>query len=429
MQPTYKKTVAMILVVLFVALAISPITSSMKKPTVENSLTEYLGEEKELDLLRGEHILVLKAEDDTSSFNVRYAFPPSYQYQVPIFFELLENTTAPILKYSIDNDTDGLNKVVNFTIGSMNKDENVTLHFNYWVLVKNNNYSDYPKYVKIPKKNELPDDAKQWLVSTKVVQTKNILIKLRAILLRGFNDNLIRLADKTAFFVKYHRYLSFLAQVNIPIWFSQDAVTTLLISADCVGRANLGCALFRANNVPARVLLVNPPYKFWTQMNYILEYFCPGYGWVIVDASGKTPYEPKNQIVNRICFPDDENDTHRDYIFKTMTGEENWLWIDNENVLPYYVDCKEGSKSKMFVESEMFTGDNNVTTAFSLTEDVFDLYQQYLNLDLNGKNLEHYENATSYQIKAIHELQESEIPDEYIYFMNKANEEYGEIEA
>lgn len=426
MKKTFQKTIAIIMILLL-SIASLPLVSNAEKLNIESSPIEQLEEDKELDLLRGEHVLVLKAEDDVSSFNVRYAFPLSYQYQVPILFELLENTTAPIIKYSIDNDTDGLNKVVNFTIGAMNKDENVTLHFNYWVLIKNNDYSDFPEYVKIPEKHELPEDTKQWLVSTKVVQVDNILIKLHARKLRGFNDNLIRLADKTASFIKYHRYLSFLIQVNIPIWFSQDAVTTLLISADCVGRSNLGCALFRANNVPARVLLVNPPYKFWTQMNYIPEYYCPGYGWVMIE-DGKTPHEPKKQIVNRICFPDDENNTHTDYIFRFMKCEENWLWIDNEDVLPYYVDCIEGSKSKMFVEREATTCLSIADEAFFWTQTAFSKYQQYIGMNLTYKNLEHFQNAVSHQKTAIHNLQVSGDCLEYYYSMRRAFDEYNEIE-
>lgn len=426
MKKSFQKTIA-IITILLLSIASLPLVSNAEKLNFESSPIEQLEEDKELDLLRGEHVLVLKAEDDVSSFNVRYAFPPSYQYQVPILFELLENTTASILKYSIDNDTDGLNKVVNFTIGAMNNGENVTLHFNYWVLVRNNDYSDFPEYVKIPEKHELPEDTKQWLVSTKVVQVDNILIKLHARKLRGFNDNLIRLADKTASFIKYHRYLSFLIQVNIPIWFSQDAVTTLLISADCVGRSNLGCALFRANNVPARVLLVNPPYKFWTQMNYIPEYYCPGYGWVMIE-DGKTPHEPKNQIVNRICFPDDENNTHTDYIFRFMKCEENWLWIDNEHVLPYYVDCREGSKSKMFNESEVITCSSTANDAFFFTQTVFRQYEQHLGTSLTGENLGHFQNATSYQMEAIQDFKDTENPYGYIYLMRKANDEYKKIE-
>jgi len=424
MKELFKKIMAITTVLLLVIVSLS-FVSNAEKINVKNSTVECLEEERELDLLRGEHVLVLKAEDDTDSFNVRYAFPPSYQYQVPIFFELLENTTAHILKYSIDNDTDGLNKVVNFTIGAMNKSENATLHFNYWVLVKNNDYSDFPEYVKIPERTELPNGTKQWLASTKVVQTKNILIKLHAWKLRGLDDNLIKFADKTAFFVKYHRYLSFMIQVNIPIWFSQDAVTTLLINADCAGRANLGCALFRANNVPARVLLVNPPYKFWTQMNYITEYYCPGYGWVMIE-NGKTPHEPKKQIVNRICFPDDENNTHTDYIFKLMKGEESWLWINNEHVLPYYVDCKEGSKSKMFVESEVTTCSSNADEAFIWTQTTFNKYQKYLGMTLTGDNLGYFENAVGFQNDAINSMKKGNSL-EYYYYTQRASEEYNKI--
>ena len=66
----------------------------------------------------------------------------------------------------------------------------------------------------------------------------------------------------------------------------------------------------RAKNVPARVLLVHNDQGFWTQMHYMVEYYLPGYGWVLIETTrGETPYETKRQVVNRVCYPEDEEDT------------------------------------------------------------------------------------------------------------------------
>ena len=65
-------------------------------------------------------------------------------------------------------------------------------------------------------------------------------------------------------------------------------------------------------------------------------------------------------------IPEDESDTKTDYIFKRMKGEERWIWIDNENIEPVYIDCREGSKSQMFQE-------NNIQTCSIVSDDIFNI--------------------------------------------------------
>jgi len=424
-----KKLLASSIFVIIILLNISPIVNSDNY--LDNvSLITNSNDEKELHLLRVEHVLVLKAADDADKFNLRYVFPPDYQYQVPIFLEILNDSTANILHYQIEDDVNEPNKAVNFTIGNMDKDESVLIHFSCWVLVKNHEYGNLPEYVKFPKNCELPEETKVWLSSTEVVQAESFLIKHKANQLRGISNNLIRFASEIAPFIKEHNYLLFVLQLNLGIFFSQDAITTLLINGENVGRSHLGCALFRANNVPARVLLALPDQTFWTQMHYMFEYYCPDYGWILIDPTrGKTPYEPRRQVINRVCYPEDENDTKADYIIPLMNGEERWLWINNENVYPHYVDCdKEGSKSKMFSENEVTTDSFTADYAFLLTQLVFHQYEQCLGGDLVGENLKHFQNATRYQKQAVIDLCTSDDPFEYIFLMDKAYYEYKEID-
>ena len=111
---------------------------------------------------------------------------------------------------------------------------------------------------------------------------------------------------------------------------------------------------------------------------------------------------------------------------KFMKGEELWMWIDSDNVYPYYVDCNEGSKSQMFTEGETLTTSQNADAAFNLTKTVFTLYQNYLCLNLTGENLQHFQNATMYQKYAIDELQDSDIQG-YLDNMNLSHIEYSNI--
>jgi len=132
--------------------------------------------------------------------------------------------------------------------------------------------------------------------------------------------------------------------------------------------------------------------------------------------------------VNRVCYPEDEEDTKTDYIFPLMKGEERWIWVANEKVYPYYVDCDEGSKSQMFNESEITTDSFTADYAFFRTQSVFHQYEKYLGMNLTGENLEHLQDAISYQKQATSELQENDDINEYIYFIDKAYDEYKEID-
>lgn len=413
------------IITIFLLVIISAIpTSALMDNNIQETKIET---QKELYLLRGEHHLYLNALDDVNDFSLRFVFPPDYQYQVPVLLEIYNDTTADILHYQIEDDTNKPNKIINFSLGPMDKNESFLLHFSCWVLVKNHEFEDLPTYVSFPKKCDLPKETTTWLTSTNVVQVNNILIKRKARQLHGFSNNLIRFAKRVAPFIKLHRYPLFLIQLSIPIFFSQDAFTTLLINGENVGRSHLACAFFRGFNVPARVLLAHNDQGFWTQMHYMVEYYCPGYGWVLIDSTaGKTPYATKRQIINRVCYPEDENDTKNDYIFSFMKGEERWLWIDNENIHPYYKDCKEGSKSKMFYEGEVETDSFTVDYAFFLTQMVLHLYEQYLGVNLTGKNLGHYQNATIFHNKAVSAFQKSNIQI-YIDNMNIAYDEYLKI--
>jgi hypothetical protein len=129
----------------------------------------------------------------------------------------------------------------------------------------------------------------------------------------------------------------------------------------------------------------------------------------------------------RICSLDDENNTGHDFIFSKMTGVEQWFWIDNDAVKPYYKDLNEGSKVNMFPEKELFTNITAAYTAFNATEIVFSFYQQYLGKNLTDENLNHFQNALNYQKQAILSFKESQDPLSYINYMNLAFTEYAEI--
>ncbi|MBN1280865.1 MAG: transglutaminase family protein [Candidatus Thermoplasmatota archaeon] len=419
----------LVLVVLISLPSVMPLGASSQETKESMSLTPASTTDQELYLLRVEHYLYVTAEDDVGVFHVRYSFPPDYEYQVPLLLEVYNNSTlSSIIHYHIEDDSLPPNKVVNFTLEPMQQGEMVLLHFTCWVLVRNHDFSDLPPYVKFPKKYQLPDETKTWLASTEMVQLHSLLIRRKAHQLHGLSDNLIRYAGRIAPFIRSHRFWLFSLQYYTGLLISQDARTTLLFNGENVGRAHLACAFFRLYHTPARVLLVNNDQGFWTQMHYMAEYYCPGYGWVLVETTfGKSPYETKHQVINRICYPEDEDDTKRDYIYPLMRGEERWLWIDTEVVVPYYVDCDEGSKSQMFTEGVAMTDQLTASYAFVLSQQVFRSYQQYLGENLTGENLLHFDNAVDNQTAAVLSLKQYSDVEGYLAGMNQAYDEYLQI--
>jgi hypothetical protein len=225
--------------------------------------------------------------------------------------------------------------------------------------------------------------------------------------------------------------LFYLLGLDFSIWFPQDAITTLFLSGDCPGKAHLGCALLRANNVPARVVICIPPdTSYWMEVHYAIEYYCPGYGWILTETDdGFTPVEPKLRMIMRICYPEDENNTGYCFLYPKMTCLEQWVWIDNKNSDPNYKVSVEGNRIRVYTKNEVTTDSVVAQDVFLLTKDVFHHYEHYLGMNLTDENLERFRNAISYQKEAIWELTLSDNLDDYIYFMDKAKDEYEEIDV
>jgi hypothetical protein len=380
---------------------------------------------QELDLLRVEHYLYLNASEDVGTFHLHFSFPPEYEYQVPLTLDVYnDSTTSHILQYGIENDTKPPNELISFTLAPMKKHEGILLHFSCWVLVKNHDFSDLPSSAPFPLQGQLPQNTTLWLASTREVELQSSLIQRKAEQLRESSDNLLQYAGTIAPFIKNHRYALFVIELNSWLLLSQDARTTLLINGENVGRGHLACAFLRLYNVPARVVLANNDQGFWTQMHYMVEYYCPGYGWVLLETTkGVTPYATKHQVINRVCYPSDENDTKKDYIFPFMTGEERWLWIDEPAVSPMYKDCKEGSKSQMFSEANLFANVTITNQVFTLTQNVYQQYRKYLGVNLTNENLDHFQQAVQYEHEAITAFKAGTI-DDYLNRLNQALVEY-----
>ena len=111
-----------------------------------------------------------------------------------------------------------------------------------------------------------------------------------------------------------------------------------------------------------------------------------------------------------------------------MTSEERWLWLTTPDVQPYYLDCDNGSKSRMFQEGVITTDTFTADYAHFLTHFAFRYYEKYLGTNLTGLDLIHYQNATTLQHMALQTFQFHQDINEYIVLMIHAIDEYQEIQ-
>jgi len=376
-----------------------------------------------LHLMRNENYLYLTAASFVPSCHVSYVFPPDYQYQTPAFLEILPDTNAPLISYAIVNDTEVPNKLVVFTLGSLEANQTATIHFTSWALVNPTDFSDLPRYVRFPRLCDLPRETWRWLLPSPVVQSRSLSIRLTARHLAYGTSNLLRYADRVVWFTHNHHELFYVLQLNLGTLKGQDAKTVLRRSGDCPGRSHLASALFRAQGVPARSVMVSQHDAYWVQMHYMVEYYCPGYDWILTQAhGGKTPVVQNNDLILRICSPSDEAHTVHDYIFPKMTGEEPWLWIDTDQVKAVYTEAMDASRQTMIPAGNQTTDPATAAYAFSLTQMVFRRYQPLLGANLTGENLAHYTAAVGHQQQALSDFAGS-LPG-YLSEMNTAYQEY-----
>jgi len=391
---------------------IPAITANLSKNDVfdNKSETDFLVSSQELVLLYGEiNFFISFPTEQVDSFNVSYSLPSSYKAQATIIVEIRNDSTADIISYDIVNDSLS-NSIINFNVAASDYEDDPSIHFDFWVLVKNDEYNDLPNDVAI---GDFPLWSEKWLESTKAVQSDSFLIRLKAKLLNRKCDNILCLADKIVKCTSAHKLrhilwgLTKFNPLNIDSYWTKylDAKSSLIFGGSCTGRANLGTALFRANGIPARVIHVMPTWPgvvidndFWFDMHYISEYYLPSYDWLFAETTiGMTPFEQKYNIIFRINDIADENTAGNggDY----YGGCEQWFWTESKDIMILWNYVNSGSRSWM--ETNLSTDKTTADDVFNITYDVYEYFTKYYGVNLTAENQEHFNNAYSAQKNAV----------------------------
>jgi hypothetical protein len=415
---------------------------------------------KDLYLLRSETLLILQATDNVDSFNVIYAVPPNYTDQVPVFFEVRNDTSAEIIDYKIINDIHLPNRLLKFSIAPIEKGKKIVIHFDFWVLVNNKKYNDLPGYIRIPEEMNLPESTKTWLASTNAIQADNMFIKFKARFFKGLNNNLLCLVKKIIIYVSFHRWVlqtlrryiemnSYLRPFLLrrQYWTGlMDAISCLFFGGLCCGQANLAAALLRANGVPTKILIVTTfgsvkvsyvgEKKWLDSQHYMIEFYCPDYGWIKC-TPGKFGFQPKNYIIFRIIYPEDEDIAGNGLSY--YGGMEPWFWISNKNISIIFPEEIISSYKKprgnvsgvpairIWTEKKITIEDSTADSVFNITQNAWELYVRCSNIDLNVTKKQDFEVAVDAQRKAIEHFNQS-LVEKYIEYQNIAINKFKIIE-
>ena len=193
-----------------------------------------------------------------------------------------------------------------------------------YVLATLRNYKTLDDSLPLARYKSLPRDVKPWLRSSSTVQTRNSKIKAWAKKIKGrtlgeFVTGLGRVMGEIA--EGYKREFG-------TRW---DAVSGLTERTGCCGQANLAAALFRSRGVPARILAGYPAWSGALATHYVVEYYVPGFGWVLYDsASGLDRAHPcLNILVSVVAIADDNGSKKR----AVVTGQWFWFGVPAHSVI------------------------------------------------------------------------------------------------
>jgi len=350
----------------------------------------------------------LRIEENVTprDYQVYFHIPIPYHHQGPICIEV----EGPHLVDYRFLSTGGPNRIV---AACLHPAWETHIEWKATVLMRQNRYSDLPADIPVPDADQLPDSVKKWLLPTDCVQADADIVRLKADSLRAVTDDLMQLADAICD-----------AGYRIPWRFSRqpvsfDAVYALKWGSSCVGRTHACAALFRANGIPARVLLNLPSGSRAFDMHWNLEYYVPDYGWVRMEpTSGTNPWPAENDVVTMACNPQDEFPVFQSdgaevcYHTSDPSLGYNPLWAQAHNVY-------DGPTISTTVDS--------ADRAFAFTDSVFVCFSRIQGLPLLPTQEAAFQTAHAFHESAYEKIKDGDLPG-YLSDIDQAWHHYRQIQ-
>ncbi len=351
--------------------------------------------------------LLVKNQATTDTYEAYFHIPIAFADQVPI---LLTVRSAQLVDYRFVR----LSPPNVIVAARMKSARQATIHWECWVLVRQNNYSDRPATKPIPTFDQLPDEVRPWLLSSDCVQTNDPFVQGKAWEIKGDTTDLVVLADRVA-----------AACAAIPAKFDHapfafDAFYALNWGNSCTGTAHAGDALMRANGVPARTLMVMPTwYGGAFDMHWIIEYYLPDYGWVRMETTlGQNPVSPEEEIVVLVCNPEDEFP-----LFYT-DGIEGY-WHTSDPVLGVG-SPRWGQSHHAFDAGTLVAATEDADKTIALGKIIFDRQVDTWGLNLSQEQKAEVQAAYGHQSQALSKIKAGDVSG-LLSEMQHAADAYGEV--
>ncbi|MGD8451688.1 MAG: transglutaminase family protein [Phycisphaerae bacterium] len=225
--------------------------------------------------------------------------PLDYREQVPLTYELWTKPAEKLAAARIYQDQPG-NYVAEVVLKPMALLERIELGWRSIVLCGPRSFEDVPAKAPIPA--EWPEAVRPWLRGSLCVQSDDERIREVARDIRGDRTDVLEIVSRTLDRARQIYDAQEGRSLNL------DAVQALDKRGSCTSCANLVAALFRANNIPARVLA---GYGTWAgphQTHYIVEVYVPEYGWYPIESTKlHAPWQPYQQVQVSIVRPEYED--------------------------------------------------------------------------------------------------------------------------
>lgn len=368
---------------------------SWKKYNFDNTLI--------LSYLKGAYCII--ANDFIREPKLFMHVPVISLHSSPITFELGEITPKSKFKSSRTIKKQGDNWLVEVTFNSLNAGDSVFVPYDSWILKRSTSFNDRPEFVEISALKNIPESVKPYLKSSKIAQSSNPEIEVKARNLSLGHQNLVDICDAIINFTGN--------SIQYKGGNEQEALTTLRNGYGvCNGKANLAVALFRSIGIPARILMV-------AKTHFIIEYYLPTYGWIRAESTSGFPIQPSEQ--NTVMWTASVEDE--------MASPYNGIvcyWGTNDRRLLYDILYDETEQNESVTGIQVTP--QRAETLLDIAKSNWRQYNKFLNQNTSSKGRRLFDQAVAYHFQARQALEMNDI-EEFSKNLEFAQSAYEQINS
>lgn len=330
-----------------------------------------------INLIKVAGDLKLNERPAENNYTVYFHLPIAFEDQVPVFLKINGNG---LLNYRFVRLAPP-----NLLGAATVQQDATTLNWEGYVLVRElkDPSSGLPSTIPFPSEDQIPVDFRRWLRSTSCVQVDAPLVQETAESVRDGTNDIKGLSRAIAAYCRDNIPFNF---NHTPMGFS--AVYALKWGNSCTGHAHAGAALFRANRIPARIILnFIPGYRENFDMHWIIDYFIPGHQWIKMETTANLNYLPSRKCVAvMVCEPEYENP-----LFYPNGIDSYWFSSSPDAGIPGWSRAHHSRDDTVGYTLRS----DDISQLFSLARTVWNRYVDTRGIVMDDTGRDHLENATT----------------------------------